>query len=54
MNVLGQYGQLLSVEAQPLKKVTLVLRLISYRYIEDDTVVFVRCLHRREIYRYFP
>ena len=22
--------------------------------IEEDTVVFVRCLHRREIYRYFP
>jgi len=22
--------------------------------VEDDTMVFVRCLHRREIYRYFP
>ncbi len=22
--------------------------------IEDDTVTFVRCLHRSEIYRYFP
>ena len=22
--------------------------------VEDDTVTFVRCLHRREIYRYFP
>lgn len=22
--------------------------------IEDDVVAFARCLHRREIYRYFP
>ena len=22
--------------------------------LEQDTVVFVRCLHRRDIYRYFP
>ena len=23
-------------------------------YIESDIVVFVRCLHRKDIYRYFP
>ena len=22
--------------------------------IEGDTITFVRCLHRREVYRYFP
>jgi len=22
--------------------------------IEDDTVIFVRCLHRKDIYKYFP
>lgn len=33
------------------------IRVGDYRIgiaIEDETVVFVRCLHRREIYRYFP
>ena len=33
------------------------LRLGDYRIgltIEGDTVCFVRCLHRSEIYRYFP
>ncbi|MGQ9688294.1 MAG: type II toxin-antitoxin system RelE family toxin [Desulfobaccales bacterium] len=33
------------------------LRLGEYRLgliIEDDTVTFVRFLHRKEIYRYFP
>ena len=33
------------------------IRLGNYRIglkIEEDTVVFVRFLHRREIYRYFP
>jgi len=33
------------------------IRVGDYRIgiaIEDSTVVFVRCLHRREIYRYFP
>jgi mRNA interferase RelE/StbE len=33
------------------------IRVGDYRIgiiVEDDTVVFVRCLHRREIYRYFP
>jgi len=23
-------------------------------YVEGDTVAFVRCLHRKDIYRYFP
>ncbi len=22
--------------------------------LEDDTIAFVRCLHRKDIYRYFP
>lgn len=33
------------------------IRIGNYRLgpiIEDDTVTFVRLLHRREIYRYFP
>ncbi len=33
------------------------LRLGNYRLgivIEGDTVEFVRCLHRKEIYRFFP
>lgn len=33
------------------------IRLGEYRLglvISGDTVAFVRCLHRREIYRYFP
>ncbi|MFO8232672.1 MAG: type II toxin-antitoxin system RelE/ParE family toxin [Longimonas sp.] len=33
------------------------IRVGDYRIgiaVEQDTVVFVRCLHRREIYRYFP
>lgn len=33
------------------------VRLGDYRVgitLEDDAVVFVRALHRREIYRYFP
>ena len=33
------------------------IRILDYRIgirIEDDTVTFVRCLHRREVYRYFP
>ena len=33
------------------------IRLGDYRMgliIEDNTIVFVRLLHRREIYRYFP
>lgn len=33
------------------------LRLGNYRAgfeIQNDTLVFLRCLHRREIYRYFP
>ncbi len=33
------------------------IRLRDYRIgltIEGDTVSFVRCLHRSEIYRYFP
>ncbi|NPA92437.1 MAG: type II toxin-antitoxin system RelE/ParE family toxin, partial [Chloroflexi bacterium] len=33
------------------------IRLGDYRLgleIEGDTVVFVRFLHRRDIYRYFP
>ena len=33
------------------------IRVGDYRIgiaIENETVVFVRCLHRREIYRYFP
>lgn len=33
------------------------IRVGDYRIglaLEDETVVFVRCLHRREIYRYFP
>jgi mRNA interferase RelE/StbE len=23
-------------------------------FVENDTVEFVRCLHRRELYRFFP
>lgn len=33
------------------------IRVGDYRIgmaLEEDTIVFVRCLHRREIYRYFP
>ncbi|MBC7784970.1 MAG: type II toxin-antitoxin system RelE/ParE family toxin [Burkholderiales bacterium] len=33
------------------------LRVGDYRLgmkLEKDTLVFVRCLHRREIYRFFP
>lgn len=33
------------------------IRVGDYRIglaLEDETIVFVRCLHRREIYRYFP
>jgi mRNA interferase RelE/StbE len=33
------------------------IRLGSYRIgirIEDDLVVFIRALHRKDIYRYFP
>jgi mRNA interferase RelE/StbE len=33
------------------------IRVGDYRIgivVEKDAVVFVRCLHRREIYRYFP
>lgn len=33
------------------------IRVDDYRIgfaVEDGMVVFVRCLHRREIYRYFP
>ena len=33
------------------------IRVGDYRLgliVENDTVIFVRCLHRREIYRYFP
>ncbi|GEP44359.1 type II toxin-antitoxin system RelE family toxin [Brevifollis gellanilyticus] len=33
------------------------LRLGNYRAgfeVENDTLVFLRCLHRRDIYRYFP
>ena len=33
------------------------VRLGDYRVgiaVEDDAVVFVRVLHRREVYRYFP
>ncbi|MDQ3813235.1 MAG: type II toxin-antitoxin system RelE/ParE family toxin [Armatimonadota bacterium] len=33
------------------------IRVGDYRVgivIESDTVIFVRCLNRREIYRYFP
>jgi len=55
-------------EARSLKEVTGVAKLAGtsefYRVrvgefriglaIEGDEVEFVRCLHRREIYRYFP
>jgi len=33
------------------------IRIGDYRIglaVEDETVEFVRCLHRRDIYRYFP
>ena len=33
------------------------IRIGDYRLglvIENDTVCFVRCLHRGEVYRYFP
>ena len=33
------------------------IRIGEYRIgltIENDTVIFVRCLNRKEIYRYFP
>ncbi len=33
------------------------IRIGSYRLglkLQNDTVIFVRCLHRRDIYRYFP
>jgi mRNA interferase RelE/StbE len=49
-------------ELSSLKKLTggenyYRIRVGDYRIgivVEEDTVVFVRCLHRREIYRYFP
>ena len=33
------------------------IRVGEYRVgfvVEGDTIIFVRCLHRKEIYRYFP
>ena len=33
------------------------IRVGDYRLgllVEGDTITFVRCLHRREVYRYFP
>ena len=33
------------------------IRIGDYRLgivIDDDTVTFIRCLHRSEVYRYFP
>jgi mRNA interferase RelE/StbE len=33
------------------------IRVGNYRIgikVEQDVVIFIRCLHRREIYRYFP
>ena len=33
------------------------IRIADYRiglYLEGDTILFVRVLHRREFYRYFP
>ncbi len=33
------------------------IRIKDYRiglYVEDDVITFVRCLHRRDIYKYFP
>ena len=33
------------------------VRIGDYRvgiFVEDDIVTFVRCLHRRDVYRYFP
>jgi mRNA interferase RelE/StbE len=33
------------------------IRVGDYRIgcvVDEDTITFVRCLHRREIYRYFP
>lgn len=33
------------------------IRIGDYRVglvVEQDAVIFVRCLHRRDIYRYFP
>jgi mRNA interferase RelE/StbE len=33
------------------------IRVSDYRIgivVEEDEVVFVRCLHRRDIYRHFP
>ena len=33
------------------------IRVGDYRLgliVERDTVIFVRCLHRRDVYRYFP
>jgi mRNA interferase RelE/StbE len=33
------------------------IRVGDYRLgliVERDTIIFVRCLHRRDVYRYFP
>jgi mRNA interferase RelE/StbE len=33
------------------------IRMGDYRLgfiLEENTIVFIRCLHRRDIYRYFP
>ncbi len=33
------------------------IRIGDYRIgikLENDTIVFIRCLHRKEMYRYFP
>lgn len=60
---------ILNVEqARSIQEIRAIKRLSGYRdyfririgdwriglSIEDDVVAFVRCLHRRDIYRYFP
>ncbi len=64
--ILGIIGQV--ENARDLQEITEVkklqgadnyfrLKLGDYRIglvLEKDTVLFVRCLHRKDIYRYFP
>lgn len=51
---LSELSQIKAIEGHPN---TYRLRVGNYRLgfrLEDNTIIFVRALHRREIYRYFP
>lgn len=51
---LSELSQIKAIEGHPN---TYRLRVGNYRIgfrLENNTIIFVRVLHRREIYRYFP